>query len=56
MLIRRLRANSPSIVATILYERFHTSTAVAVYLSVSAVISLACVAALGDKAGALDHR
>jgi metabolite-proton symporter len=52
-----LTAGGPApIVATLLYQKFHTSTAIAVYISASALISLACVAALRHKAGSLDHR
>jgi metabolite-proton symporter len=51
-----ITAGGPApIVATILYERFHTSTAVSIYIAVCALISLACVTALNHKAGSLDH-
>jgi metabolite-proton symporter len=50
-----ITAGGPApIVATLLYQRFQTSTAIAIYISACALISLACVAALQHKAGSLD--
>jgi metabolite-proton symporter len=50
-----ITAGGPApIVATILLQRYGTATAIAVYMSVCAAISLACVFALRDKAGSLD--
>ena len=43
------------IIAVLLLQQFGTSTAIAVYMSICALISLACVFALSDRAGALDH-
>jgi metabolite-proton symporter len=52
-----ITAGGPApIVATLLYDKFHTSTAVAAYISISALISLACVAALNHESGSLDHK
>ena len=51
-----ITAGGPApIVATILLQQYGTSTAIAVYMSVCAAISLACVFALREGAGALDH-
>jgi metabolite-proton symporter len=41
-------------IAIWLYETFRTSTAVAAYVSITAVISLICVLLLSDRAGHLD--
>jgi MFS family permease len=50
-----ITAGGPApIVATLLYGSYHTSTAIAIYIAISALISLACVYALSHKAGALD--
>jgi metabolite-proton symporter len=52
-----ITAGGPApIVATLLYDEFRTSTAVAAYISISALISLACVAALRHESGSLDHK
>jgi len=52
-----ITAGGPApIIATLLYDKFHTSTAVAAYISISALISLACVAALSHESGSLDHK
>lgn len=51
-----ITAGGPApIVALYLYETFHTSTAIAIYIAITALISLVCVALLHDRAGALDH-
>ena len=51
-----ITAGGPApIVATILYARFQTSAAIAAYIAVGALISLACVWVLKDKTGTLDH-
>jgi metabolite-proton symporter len=50
-----ITAGGPApMIAAALYERFHTSTAIAVYMAISALISLACVIALRPKSGSLD--
>jgi MFS family permease len=50
-----ITAGGPApIIATILLQQYATSTAIAVYMSVCAAISLACVYALHDAAGSLD--
>jgi hypothetical protein len=50
-----ITAGGPApIVATLLYSAFHGSGPIAVYIAVSALISLACVLALRHKAGSLD--
>jgi metabolite-proton symporter len=50
-----ITAGGPApIVALYLYERFHSSTAIAIYVAIMALVSLACVALLRDRAGALD--
>jgi hypothetical protein len=52
-----ITAGGPApIIATILYQRFHTSAAIAAYISISALISLACVAVLRHESGSLDHK
>jgi metabolite-proton symporter len=51
-----ITAGGPApIVATILLQQYGTSTAIAVYMAGCAAISLACVFALRDAAGQLDH-
>jgi MFS family permease len=51
-----ITAGGPApIVAAVLYQRYHTSTPIAAYMAAGAMISLACVWALKDKAGSLDH-
>jgi MFS family permease len=51
-----ITAGGPApIVATLLYARFHSSTPIAEYISLSALISLACVCALKHESGALDQ-
>ena len=51
-----ITAGGPApIVAVLLLREFGTSTAIAVYMAVCSVISLACVYALPDRAGALDQ-
>jgi len=50
-----ITAGGPApIIATILLQQYGSSTAIAVYMSVCAAISLACVYALRDAAGSLD--
>jgi metabolite-proton symporter len=52
-----ITAGGPApIIATILLQQYGTSTAIAVYMSVCAAISLACVFALRDSAGSLDSQ
>ncbi len=52
-----ITAGGPApIVALYLFEVYKTSTAVAVYVAVTAAISLVCVWLMHDKAGSLDHR
>jgi metabolite-proton symporter len=52
-----ITAGGPApIVATLLYQQYQTSTAIAVYIALSAVISLVCVAMLKHDAGGLDNR
>ena len=51
-----ITAGGPApIVATILLQQYGTSTAIAVYMTGCAAVSLACVFALRDAAGQLDH-
>jgi MFS family permease len=51
-----LTAGGPApIVALYLFNRFHTSTAVAAYVSFTALVSLVCVWLLRDREGSLDH-
>jgi metabolite-proton symporter len=51
-----ITAGGPApIVALYLYETYRTSTAVAAYVSLTAVISLVCVWFMTDRAGSLDH-
>ena len=52
-----ITAGGPApIVATILYQTYRTSMAIAVYMAVCAVISLVCVALMREQAGSLDDR
>jgi metabolite-proton symporter len=52
-----ITAGGPApIVATILYERYHSSLPIAVYISISAAISLICVWVLKDRTGMLDNK
>src|SRR6202008_4400810 len=44
------------ILAVILLREFGTSMAIAAYISICAVISLACVCALRERSGTLDHQ
>jgi metabolite-proton symporter len=51
-----ITAGGPApILAAILLQTFGTSKAIAAYISLSAIISLACVYALSEQAGRLDH-
>jgi len=51
-----LTAGGPApLVATILYQTYKTSTAIAIYIALSALISLVCVGMLRDQAGSLDE-
>ena len=43
------------IVALYLFETFRTSTAIAAFMSASALVSLAALSAMRDKAGELDQ-
>jgi MFS family permease len=50
-----ITAGGPApIVALYLYETYHSSTAIAVYIAITALVSLVCVWLLRDRAGALD--
>jgi metabolite-proton symporter len=52
-----ITAGGPApIIALYLFETYKTSTAVAAYVSLTAVISLICVWLLQDRAGSLDHK
>jgi len=52
-----LTAGGPApIVALLLFDHYKSSTAIAIYMSVCALISLACVAWLRDRSGSLDHQ
>jgi metabolite-proton symporter len=52
-----ITAGGPApIVALYLYETYRTSTAVAAYVAVTAVVSLICVYMLHERAGSLDHK
>ena len=52
-----ITAGGPApIIALVLLQRFDTSMAVAAYVSVCALISLACVFALSEASGRLDHQ
>ncbi len=42
--------------ALYLYERYHTSMAVATYLAFTGIVSLIAVYLLPDHSGALDHK
>jgi len=44
------------LIAVLLYRQFGTSMAVAVYMAICSAISLACVFALKDRTGTLDHQ
>jgi len=51
-----ITAGGPApIIALVLLQRFGTSMAIAVYMSVCALISLVCVYALSEVSGRLDH-
>ena len=51
-----ITAGGPApIVALYLFETFRTSTAIAAFMSVSALIGLAALSAMRDKAGELDQ-
>ncbi len=51
-----ITAGGPApIVALYLYETFKTSTAIAAYIALTAIVSLICVWRLRDRTGALDH-
>ena len=51
-----ITAGGPApLIAVLLYRQFGTSTAIAVYMSICALISLVCVFALRDRTGTLDH-
>jgi hypothetical protein len=50
-----ITAGGPApIVATMLYQKYATSTAIATYIAVSALISLVCLVRLKHRAGLLD--
>jgi MFS family permease len=52
-----LTAGGPApILAVLLFREFGTSMAIAAYISICAMISLACVFALADRKGTLDHQ
>ena len=52
-----ITAGGPApIIAAVLYQRYHTSTAIAIYMAIGALISLLCLVALKDKTGSLDDR
>jgi len=52
-----ITAGGPApIVALYLMQRFHSSTPIAIYIAISALVSLACVFALAEGAGHLDHK
>jgi len=44
------------LLAVLLFRQFHSSMAIAAYMAVCSVISLAAVKALPDRRGTLDHR
>ncbi len=51
-----ITAGGPApIIALLLLQRFNSSFAIAVYISICALISLACVFMLNETAGRLDH-
>jgi len=52
-----ITAGGPApIVALYLYQRFHTSMAVATYVALTALVSLVCVWLLRDREDSLDHK
>lgn len=52
-----ITAGGPApLIAVLLYQRFGTSTAVAVYMAICSFISLICVFALRDRTGTLDQQ
>jgi len=52
-----ITAGGPApLIAVLLYQRFGTSMAVAVYMAICSLISLICVFALRDRPGTLDHQ
>lgn len=52
-----ITAGGPApIIAVLLLRQYGTSTAIAVYMAICALISLACVYALRHESGSLDHR
>jgi metabolite-proton symporter len=52
-----ITAGGPApILALYLLQRFHSSTPIAIYISLSAMVSLVCVFILRDGAGHLDHQ
>jgi MFS family permease len=52
-----ITAGGPApIIAAVLYQRYQTSTAIAAYISIAAIISLVCVWVLKDKTGMLDYK
>jgi metabolite-proton symporter len=52
-----ITAGGPApILALYLLQRFHSSTPIAIYIAISALISLACVGILSEGAGHLDHQ
>jgi MFS family permease len=51
-----ITAGGPApIVAVLLLREYGTSTAIAAYMSICALVSLVCVYVLPDRAGSLDH-
>jgi MFS family permease len=52
-----ITAGGPApIIAAVLLRRFGTSMAIATYMAICSLISLACVYALSERAGRLDHQ
>jgi MFS family permease len=52
-----ITAGGPApLLALYLLQRFHSSTPIAIYISLSALVSLVCVFILRDGAGHLDHQ
>ena len=52
-----ITAGGPApLLALYLMEHFHSSTPIAIYIALSAVVSLACVFVLSEGAGHLDHQ
>lgn len=50
-----ITAGGPApIIAAVLYQRYHTSRAIAIYMAIAALISLMCVTVLKNRAGSLD--